>query len=244
MGLGPSKCCKKPAKEGEKTPLRGDDERGRGGAKAGFSGRHAGDRDGGDAREGVSLESPVDPDPGVFYAKPASKSSHSTDRSERTGRGGRKSRRRDRDKSRGRDEHRDKDDTSGKRHHRRSNAEKVGEERILEYHREHPERAPLLGSSSEEEYDEEGQPVPKNWIGVCPSRTQHRVWWWSVTFILCFILCAGVFLGFSHSFSGERANTRRTRRRRARTRRARRRRRSRTRLTRSSRASPWTATRR
>ena len=203
MGLGPSKCCKKPAKEGEKTPLRGDDERGRGGAKAGFSGRHAGDRDGGDAREGVSLESPVDPDPGVFYAKPASKSSHSTDRSERTGRGGRKSRRRDRDKSRGRDEHRDKDDTSGKRHHRRSNAEKVGEERILEYHREHPERAPLLGSSSEEEYDEEGQPIPKNWIGVCPSRTQHRVWWWSVTFILCFILCAGVFLGFSHSFSGE-----------------------------------------
>lgn len=202
MGLGPSKCCKKPAKKGEKTPLRGDDERGRGGAKAGFSGRHAGDRDGGDAREGVSLESPVDPDPGVFYAKPASKSSHSTDRSERTGRGGRKSRRRDRDKSRGRDEHRDKDDASGKRHHRRSNAEKVGEERILEYHREHPERAPLLGSSSEEEYDEEGQPVPKNWIGVCPSRTQHRVWWWSVTFILCFILCAGVFLGFSHSFSG------------------------------------------
>ena len=245
MGLGPSKCCKKPAKEGEKTPLRGDDERGRGGAKAGFSGRHAGDRDGGDAREGVSLESPVDPDPGVFYAKPASKSSHSTDLSERTGRGGRKSRRRDRDKSRGRDEHRDKDDTSGKRHHRRSNAEKVGEERILEYHREHPERAPLLGSSSEEEYDEEGQPVPKNWIGVCPSRTQHRVWWWSVTFILCFILCAGVFLGFSHSFSGERANTRRTRRRRARTRRARRRRRSRTRLlSLRAGASPWTATRR
>jgi len=200
MGLGPSKCCKKPAKEGEKTPLRGDPERGRGGAKAGFSGRRADDRDGGDAREGVSLESPVDPDPGVFYAKPASKSSHSSDRS---GRGGRKSRRRDRDKSRGRDERRDrdKDDTSSKRHHRRSNAEKVGEERILEYHREHPERAPLLGSSSEEEYDEEGHPVPKNWIGVCPARMQHRVWWWSVTFILCFILCAGVFLGFSHSFS-------------------------------------------
>jgi hypothetical protein len=200
MGLGPSKCCKKPAKEGEKTPLRGDPERGRGGAKAGFSGRRADDRDGGDAREGVSLESPVDPDPGVFYAKPASKSSHSSDRS---GRSGRKSRRRDRDKSRGRDERRDrdKDDTSSKRHHRRSNAEKVGEERILEYHREHPERAPLLGSSSEEEYDEEGHPVPKNWIGVCPARMQHRVWWWSVTFILCFILCAGVFLGFSHSFS-------------------------------------------
>ena len=89
MGLGPSKCCKKPANEDEKTPLRGDHERGRDGVKAGFSGRRAGDRDGGDAREGLSLESPVDPDPGVFYAKPASKSSHSTDRSERTGRGGR-----------------------------------------------------------------------------------------------------------------------------------------------------------
>lgn len=203
MGLGPSKCCKKPAKEDEKTPLRGDHERGRDGVKAGFSGRRAGDRDGGDAREGLSLESPVDPDPGVFYAKPASKSSHSTDRSDRTGRSGRKSRRRDRDNSRGRDERRGraKDDPYAKRHHRRADAEKVGEERILEYHREHPERAPLLGSSSEEEYDEEGHPIPKNWIGVCPSRMQHRVWWWSVTFILCFILCAGVFLGFSHSFA-------------------------------------------
>ena len=203
MGLGPSKCCKKPANEDEKTPLRGDHELGRDGVKAGFSGRRAGDRDGGDAREGLSLESPVDPDPGVFYAKPASKSSHSTDRSDRTGRSGRKSRRRDRDNSRGRDERRGraKDDPYAKRHHRRADAEKVGEERILEYHREHPERAPLLGSSSEEEYDEEGHPIPKNWIGVCPSRMQHRVWWWSVTFILCFILCAGVFLGFSHSFA-------------------------------------------
>ena len=73
----------------------------------------------------------------------------------------------------------------------------------MRYHAEHPARAPLLGSSSESEYDEYGHGVgsSKTWIGVCPAKLQHRVWWWSVTFILCFILCAGMFLGLAHSFS-------------------------------------------
>ena len=76
----------------------------------------------------------------------------------------------------------------------------MGEERILKFHKEHPDEAPLLGSSSEEEFDADGQPIPKNWIGVCPAKLQHRVWWWSITFVLCFIAGMGVFLGLSHAY--------------------------------------------
>lgn len=203
MGLGPSKCCKSKIKESEKTPLT-EAERGDGGLKAAFSGRDKNGRD-------TDAPSPIDPDPGVFYAKPASKTSSRSDRSDerRRGRGRRDKSRGRRDKNWGRNGEDDREldqhpNNSPNKHHRKS-SQRVGEERILKYHRDHPDRAPLLGSSSEEEYDEEGHSVgtSKTWIGVCPAKLQHRVWWWSVTFILCFILVCGVFLGFAHSFSPE-----------------------------------------
>lgn len=214
MGLGPSKCCK-PKREGEKTPLT-DVERGGSGPKPVFSGRRNDGRlgtAGGDSNGGGS---PIDPDPGVFYATPGSKISSRESHGP--------PRRRDRDnKSRGRREREDRGRVrdgadrdlqgadkdlqpsppdGGTKHHRKS-PKKVGEGTILRYHAEHPARAPLLGSSSESEYDEYGHGVgsSKTWIGVCPAKLQHRVWWWSVTFILCFILCAGMFLGLAHSFS-------------------------------------------
>jgi hypothetical protein len=61
-------------------------------------------------------------------------------------------------------------------HHHRSN-KKVGEDTILQFHKDHPTKAPLLGSSSEEDEDGDGGKASKNWIGVCNARLQHRVWW-------------------------------------------------------------------
>jgi hypothetical protein len=192
MGLGSSKCCKKTAKRGEKTPSKDPEpERGTRDEEPGFSRRNERSKAGSDD-EAAPVVSPFDPDPGVFYSRPLSKKSLSSDRSDRSRGMGRTREGRNR---------RDETKSDSKRHHKKSNG-KVGEERILKYHRENPEKAPLLGSSSEEEYDDRGEPVAKNWIGVCPARLQHRVWWWSVTFIVCFILCAGVFLGFAHSFEG------------------------------------------
>ena len=198
MGLGVSKCCKErpsdDAARAERTPLN-DAERGSAGA--GTSGRATSDRQD-PSTAPLRAGTPVDPDPDVFYAKPQSRSSPSFV-------GGRKSRRDRRFRGGPSDTSRE---TSGgapdktrraTKHHQRSNA-RVGEARILKFHKEHPDEAPLLGSSSEEEFDADGQPIPKNWIGVCPAKLQHRVWWWSITFVLCFIAGMGVFLGLSHAY--------------------------------------------
>ena len=40
----------------------------------------------------------------------------------------------------------------------------------------------------------------KNWIGVCDAKLQHRVWWWSITFVLFFVIGMGVFLGLAHGY--------------------------------------------
>ena len=198
MGLGVSKCCKErpsdDAARAERTPLN-DAERGSAGA--GTSGRATSDRQD-PSTAPLRAGTPVDPDPDVFYAKPQSRSSPSFV-------GGRKSRRDRRFRGGPSDTSRETSggapDTTRRatKHHQRSNA-RVGEERILKFHKEHPDAAPLLGSSSEEEFDADGQPIPKNWIGVCPAKLQHRVWWWSITFVLCFIAGMGVFLGLSHAY--------------------------------------------
>ena len=198
MGLGVSKCCKErpsdDAARAERTPLN-DAERGSAGA--GTSGRATSDRQD-PSTAPLRAGTPVDPDPDVFYAKPQSRSSPSFV-------GGRKSRRDRRFRGGPSDTSRETSggapDTTRRatKHHQRSNA-RVGEERILKFHKEHPDEAPLLGSSSEEEFDADGQPIPKNWIGVCPAKLQHRVWWWSITFVLCFIAGMGVFLGLSHAY--------------------------------------------
>ena len=198
MGLGVSKCCKErpsdDAARAERTPLN-DAERGSAGA--GTSGRATSDRQD-PSTAPLRAGTPVDPDPDVFYAKPQSRSSPSFV-------GGRKSRRDRRFRGGPSDTSRETSggapDTTRRatKHHQRSNA-RVGEERILKCHKEHPDEAPLLGSSSEEEFDADGQPIPKNWIGVCPAKLQHRVWWWSITFVLCFIAGMGVFLGLSHAY--------------------------------------------
>ena len=232
MGTAPSRCCSKKrktpgggdgAREDERTPLN-DVERGSSpsGARAGPSGRGEGAvPPGGDAARGSSPAPsalPADPDPGVFYARPASRSTvdrgsrgsqHADDRSRRARskpRGGpndtaRESSAPDKDKRRR---------ARARKHHHRHNSP-VGEERILKFHLENPAQAPLLGSSSEEEeeLDEDGNPKPtsKNWIGVCPAKLQHRVWWWSVTFVLCFILGAGVALGLTYAFQPDRGGS-------------------------------------
>ena len=193
-----SKCCKErpsdDAARAERTPLN-DAERGSAGA--GTSGRATSDRQD-PSTAPLRAGTPVDPDPDVFYAKPQSRSSPSFV-------GGRKSRRDRRFRGGPSDTSRETSggapDTTRRatKHHQRSNA-RVGEERILKFHKEHPDEAPLLGSSSEEEFDADGQPIPKNWIGVCPAKLQHRVWWWSITFVLCFIAGMGVFLGLSHAY--------------------------------------------
>jgi len=63
------------------------------------------------------------------------------------------------------------------------------------WQREHPAAAPLMGSSSEEEDGGGGGGGSggggTNWIGVCSARLQTRVWAYSVTFILVFILAMG-----------------------------------------------------
>ena len=60
---------------------------------------------------------------------------------------------------------------------------KVGEETILKFHKDNPNQAPLLGSSSDEDddglnggggVDGSGSKQVKNWIGVCNARLQHR----------------------------------------------------------------------
>lgn len=205
MGLGVSKCCKErpsdDAGRAERTPLN-DAERGSAGA--GTSGRATSDRDDPSSAP-PRAGTPVDPDPDVFYAKPQSRSSPS-------GSGGRKSRRDRRSRGGPNDTARETGSSApdktrrATKHHHRSNA-RVGEERILKFHKEHPDEAPLLGSSSEEEFDADGQPIPKNWIGVCPAKLQHRVWWWSITFVLCFIVGMGVFLGLSHAYELKRGSS-------------------------------------
>ena len=155
----------------------------------------------------------------MFYARPASRST--------VDRGSRGSQRADDRSKRGRSKPRggpndtaressapDKDKrrrARARKHHHRHNSP-VGEERILKFHLENPAQAPLLGSSSEEEeeLDEDGNPkagTSKNWIGVCPAKLQHRVWWWSVTFVLCFILGAGVALGLTVAFQPDRGGS-------------------------------------
>ena len=200
-----SKCCKErpsdDAARAERTPLN-DAERGSAGA--GTSGRATSDRDDPSSAP-PRAGTPVDPDPDVFYAKPQSRSSPS-------GSGGRKSRRDRRSRGGPNDTARETGSSApdktrrATKHHHRSNA-RVGEERILKFHKEHPDEAPLLGSSSEEEFDADGQPIPKNWIGVCPAKLQHRVWWWSITFVLCFIVGMGVFLGLSHAYELKRGSS-------------------------------------
>ena len=197
MGLGVSKCCKErpsdDAARAERTPLN-DAERGSAGA--GTSGRATSDRqDPSTARPRAGT--PVDPDPDVFYAKPQSRSSPSFV-------GGHKSRRDRRFRGGPSDTSRETSGgaptrpaappstTSGPTPGWAKNASSKSQGT--------PRRGPLLGSSSEEEFDADGQPIPKNWIGVCPAKLQHRVWWWSITFVLCFIAGMGVFLGLSHAY--------------------------------------------
>ena len=233
MGTAPSRCCSKKrktpgggdgAREDERTPLN-DVERGSSpsGARAGPSGRggEGAVPPGGDAARGSSPAPsalPADPDPGVFYARPASRST--VDRGSRGSQRGDDRSKRGRSKPRGgpNDTARessapDKDKrrrARARKHHHRHNSP-VGEERILKFHLENPAQAPLLGSSSEEEeeLDEDGNPkaTSKNWIGVCPAKLQHRVWWWSVTFVLCFILGAGVALGLTYAFQPDRGGS-------------------------------------
>ena len=154
----------------------------------------------------------------MFYARPASRST--VDRGSRGSQRGDDRSKRGRSKPRGgpNDTARessapDKDKrrrARARKHHHRHNSP-VGEERILKFHLENPAQAPLLGSSSEEEeeLDEDGNPkaTSKNWIGVCPAKLQHRVWWWSVTFVLCFILGAGVALGLTYAFQPDRGGS-------------------------------------
>ena len=48
----------------------------------------------------------------------------------------------------------------------------------MKFHKENPTKAPLIGSSSEDEEDANGNTTnPGRWIGVCNARMQHRVWW-------------------------------------------------------------------
>lgn len=184
MGQYASKCCKKATlEESEKVPLVNLEK----GGKA---------TDKNAAEEDVS-GTPIEPDPAVFYAK-------STPHSARlSSRGGGK-----RERGRGRHDQNDTaretgSSTSAKRnkHHHRSK-EKVGEETILRFHKDHPNEAPLRGSSSEEDEDVDGTgtKTTKNWIGVCSARMQHCVWWYSVTFVLCLIVGVGCYFGFTLSF--------------------------------------------
>lgn len=145
------------------------------------------------AAEGGDVRGPdePDPDPHVFYAK----STVTTSSSKRSRKSGRRS-------GRNHDTARETgSSTSSKRskHHRRSN-KKVGEETILDFHRENPSKAPLLASSSDEAEGDNVGTKAKNWIGVCNARLQQRVWIYSITFVLCFIVAVGVFLGFSLSY--------------------------------------------
>ena len=202
MGLGGSKCCKDLCSTEEvKKPLV-DPETGRV-PRAGTGGggrddeRREGDR-------GRRASEPVEPDPAVFYSRPPRS----------------RSQRRLANNDTARETASDRREARARKHHHRSN-QKVGEETVLRFHQENPAKAPIVGSSSEDdigakpasatraddvsparsvEKDEE----EKNWIGVCDAKLQHRVWWWSITFVLFFVVGMGVFLGLAHGYRPER----------------------------------------
>ena len=202
MGLGGSKCCKDLCSTEEvKKPLV-DPETGRV-PRAGTGGggrddeRREGDR-------GRRASEPVEPDPAVFYSRPPRS----------------RSQRRLVNNDTARETASDRREARARKHHHRSN-QKVGEETVLRFHQENPAKAPIVGSSSEDdigakpasatraddvsparsvEKDEE----EKNWIGVCDAKLQHRVWWWSITFVLFFVVGMGVFLGLAHGYRPER----------------------------------------
>lgn len=203
MGVGGSKCCKDLCSTEEVKPLV-DPETGRV-PRAGTSGR----RDGKDevkGGEGPNRDGPVEPDPAVFYARPVSKA---------------RSQRRLVNNDTARETASDRRETRARKHHHRSN-QKVGEETVLRFHQENPAKAPIVASSSEDDIgskppsEVKGQdevhvhvsPAPssaekdggKNWIGVCDAKLQHRVWWWSITFVLFFVIGMGVFLGLAHGY--------------------------------------------
>ena len=205
MGVGGSKCCKDLCSTEEVKPLV-DPETGRV-PRAGTSGR----RDGNDevkGGEGPNRDGPVEPDPAVFYARPVSKA---------------RSQRRLVNNDTARETASDRRETRARKHHHRSN-QKVGEETVLRFHQENPAKAPIVASSSEDDIgskppsEVKGQtddvhivhvsPAPssaekdggKNWIGVCDAKLQHRVWWWSITFVLFFVIGMGVFLGLAHGY--------------------------------------------
>ena len=205
MGVGGSKCCKDLCSTEEVKPLV-DPETGRV-PRARTSGR----RDGNDevkGGEGPNRDGPVEPDPAVFYARPVSKA---------------RSQRRLVNNDTARETASDRRETRARKHHHRSN-QKVGEETVLRFHQENPAKAPIVASSSEDDIgskppsEVKGQtddvhivhvsPAPssaekdggKNWIGVCDAKLQHRVWWWSITFVLFFVIGMGVFLGLAHGY--------------------------------------------
>lgn len=202
MGLGGSKCCKDLCSTEEvKKPLV-DPETGRvPRAGTGGGGR---DDEGREGRWGDRGAEPVEPDPAVFYSRPPRS----------------RSQRRLVNNDTARETASDRREARARKHHHRSN-QKVGEETVLRFHQENPAKAPIVGSSSEDdigakpasaaraddvsparsvEKDEE----EKNWIGVCDAKLQHRVWWWSITFVLFFVVGMGVFLGLAHGYRPER----------------------------------------
>ena len=202
MGLGGSKCCKDLCSTEEvKKPLV-DPETGRvPRAGTGGGGR---DDEGRWGDRGRRASEPVEPDPAVFYSRPPRS----------------RSQRRLANNDTARETASDRREARAREHHHRSN-QKVGEETVLRFHQENPAKAPIVGSSSEDdigakpasaartddvsparsvEKDEE----EKNWIGVCDAKLQHRVWWWSITFVLFFVVGMGVFLGLAHGYRPER----------------------------------------
>ena len=201
MGLGGSKCCKDLCSTEEvKKPLV-DPETGRvPRAGTGGGGR---DDEGRWGDRGRRASEPVEPDPAVFYSRPPRS----------------RSQRRLANNDTARETASDRREARARKHHHRSN-QKVGEETVLRF-QENPAKAPIVGSSSEDdigakpasatraddvsparsvEKDEE----EKNWIGVCDAKLQHRVWWWSITFVLFFVVGMGVFLGLAHGYRPER----------------------------------------
>ena len=207
MGVGGSKCCKDLCSTEEVKPLV-DPETGRV-PRAGTSGRRdeVNEVKGGEGPERGRRDGPVEPDPAVFYARPVSKA---------------RSQRRLVNNDTARETASDRRETRARKHHHRSN-QKVGEETVLRFHQENPAKAPIVASSSEDDIgskppsEVKGQTddvlvhvslapssaekdAGKNWIGVCDAKLQHRVWWWSITFVLFFVIGMGVFLGLAHGY--------------------------------------------
>ena len=199
MGLGGSKCCKDLCSTEEvKKPLV-DPETGRvPRAGTGGGGRDDERREG---RWGDRGAEPVEPDPAVFYSRPPRS----------------RSQRRLANNDTARETASDRREARARKHHHRSN-QKVGEETVLRFHQENPAKAPIVGSSSEDDigakpaFKDDVSPARSvekdeeeiNWIGVCDAKLQHRVWWWSITFVLFFVVCMGVFLGLAHGYRPER----------------------------------------